>query len=66
MKNRAAKINKELNRGTGGGPPRDELLSTYERRVLNVMGGWVRVVGHTSVVDPLEVVYFIYFYLSYT
>lgn len=39
---------------TGGNNPLD-LLTEYDRRVLAVMGGWMRIVGFTSVVDPLEV-----------
>lgn len=31
------------------------LLSEYDRRVLTVMGGWMRVVGFLSVIDPAEV-----------
>ncbi|KAK3928640.1 hypothetical protein KUF71_016864, partial [Frankliniella fusca] len=52
VKKRAARVRNHL-AGTGGGRPLD-LLSDYDRRVLGLMGGWTRVVGFTSVVDPLE------------
>ncbi|KAK3916266.1 Altered inheritance of mitochondria protein 23, mitochondrial, partial [Frankliniella fusca] len=53
VKKRAARVRNHL-AGTEGGRPLD-LLSDYDRRVLALMGGWTRVVGFTSVVDPLEI-----------
>ena len=53
VKGRARAVAQHL-RGTGGGPP-EELLTTYDTRVLACMGGWKRVIGLQGVKDPLQV-----------
>ncbi|KAK3920665.1 Amyloid-beta A4 protein [Frankliniella fusca] len=53
VRGRAARVRNHL-AATGGGRPLD-LLTDYDRRVLALDGGWLRVAGFTSDVDPLEV-----------
>ncbi len=53
VKKKCADVNEFL-RSTGGADP-GPYLNHYEKRVLDLMGGWVRIVGFTQVIDPLEV-----------
>lgn len=41
-------------RGTGGGPPCEQ-LTVHEQKVLGTMGGMKRVVGFSSIIDPMKV-----------
>ena len=54
VKQRSQEVSLVLNRGTGGGPPTEQ-LTEYQQRVLTCMGGWKRVIGFSAVRDPLEV-----------
>jgi len=54
VKQKAQELNLFHGRGTGGGPPTEQ-LTDYQQRVLTCMGGWKRVFGFTVVKDPLEV-----------